>query len=179
MKQTLIIIGAGGHGKVIADTLSELSEFRLIGFIDDQVAAGTEVHAGVTCLGNVEEILSGRVEADNYVVGIGNNSVRKKIHSELERMHLRLASIVHPRAILAPSVSVEQGVVVLQGAVVSTLCVLEKGCIVDAGSIVNHETKIGAFSHLSVGTVVCNNVTVQGGVKTRPGEIVEPFSTRS
>lgn len=179
MKQTVIIIGAGGHGKVIADTLSELSEFQLVGFVDDQVAIGSEVHLGVTCLGNVENILSGEVKADAYVVGIGNNTIRKNIHLQLEQSNLRCITLIHPRATVAPSVKLEDGAVVLQGAVVSTLSVLEKGCIIDAGSIVNHEAKIGAFSHLSVGTVICNNVTVNDGVKTSPGEIVEPFSTRS
>lgn len=151
----LVIIGAGGHGKVIAD-IAEKNGYEDILFLDDSPEAKS-------CGGH--KVAGKSIDASSYrgadfVVAIGNSETRRRIQLFLEENGLRVVSLIHPSATVAPDVSVGAGTVVMAGAVVNPGVVIGRGCIVNTCSSVDHDCLVGNFVHISVGSHLAGTVTV-------------------
>lgn len=149
----LAIIGASGHGKVIAD-IAIRNGYEEIVFFDDN----REIHecAGFPVVGTSGEV-------DDYsdydvIVAIGNASIRKQIHKQVGED--RLATLIHPQAVISRRVTIGKGTVVMAGAVVNSDTKIGEGCIINTGASVDHDCSIGDFVHVSVGAHVAGTVTV-------------------
>lgn len=149
----LIIIGAGGHGKVIAD-IALRNGHKNICFVDDH-ATGQVM--GLPVIGTTSQIRDFDDGNTEFVIGIGNNTVRKKI---AENYHIPWATLIHPSAQIATGVSIGNGTVVMANAVVNACAVIGRHCIINTGAIVEHDNKIGDFAHLSPGVKLSGTVTV-------------------
>lgn len=150
----LIIIGASGHGKVIAD-IAVKNNYDYIFFLDDN----EEIIecAGFPVIGRTNE--ASDIDGDK-IVAIGNAEIRKRIQEKLEN----LVTLIHPTAVISRRVEIGEGTVVMAGAVVNSDVVIGKGCIINTGASVDHDCKIGDYSHVSVGAHVAG--TVEIGNKT-------------
>ena len=150
----LIIIGASGHGKVIAD-IAVKNNYDHIFFLDDN----EEIIecAGFPVIGRTNE--ASDIDGDK-IVAIGNAEIRKRIQEKLEN----LVTLIHPTAVISRRVEIGEGTVVMAGAVVTSDGVIGKGCIINTGASVDHDCKIGDYSHVSVGAHVAG--TVEIGNKT-------------
>ncbi len=151
----LIIIGASGHGKVVAD-IAEKNGYTDIAFLDDNptlTACGK-----YKVVGGSDAVLAHK-DAD-FIVGIGNGAVRRKIQEQLKAVGVPVATLVHPSAVLAKSVQLGEGTVVMAGAVINPDAKIGAGCIVNTCASVDHDCQIGDFSHVSVGAHVAGTVTV-------------------
>lgn len=156
----LIIIGAGGHGKVIAD-IALKKGYEDIAFVDDRVSG---ICMGFPIVGTsaiLKELDDGKTD---FVLGIGNNAVRKKI---AESNHLCWATLIHPSAQVGLHVSVGEGTVVMAGAVINVCTSVGKHCIINTGATVDHDNVIEDFVHISVGSHLAG--TVQVGENTMVG----------
>lgn len=150
----VVIAGASGHGKVLAD-IAKYSGYQKVILLDDDL---TLKQKGITA-GNIAQAveMKGEYEA---VVAIGNATTRKIIQEKYEREGVKLATIIHPNAYLAENVKVGIGSVIMAGAVVQPGCTLGKGVIVNTSSSIDHDCKIGNYCHISVGSHIAGTVCI-------------------
>lgn len=150
----LIIIGASGHGKVIAD-IAEKNGYKKIAFLDDN----EDVHecGGYPVVGKSSD--AGKMDAD-IIVGIGKATVRKRLLESLKEA--KLVTLIHPNAVVADDVSIGTGTVVMAGAVINPGTRIGEGCIINTCASVDHDCKIEDYVHISVGAHVAGTCNIGG-----------------
>mgnify|MGYP003304005502 CR=1 FL=1 len=154
MKERIIIIGASGHGKVVADIASKI--YREIIFLDDAEVTECMGYPVVGKSTKYREYLS----SGDFFVAIGNAKIRKKIYKELELAGATIATLIHPNAVLAQEVQIGIGTVVMAGAVINPATVIGIGCIINTCASVDHDSIIGDFVHISVGAHLAGTVEI-------------------
>jgi sugar O-acyltransferase (sialic acid O-acetyltransferase NeuD family) len=149
-KPRLLIVGAGGHGRSVAEAVLMAGEYTLVGFLDDGAfAQGAEVW-GLPVIGPATGFAAYAARASHAVVAIGNNALRQKLCAQLQADGFTLPHVVHPRAMVSPRAKLAEGVVVMAGAIVGTEAVLGQGAIVNCGAVVDHHAHVHDFGHLGV-----------------------------
>lgn len=146
----LVIIGASGHGKVIADIAAK-NGYQEIVFLDDN--EDLIECAGFPVVGKTSKALS--MDGDK-IIAIGNAKIRERIQKENEN----IVTLIHPDAVISRRVRIGKGTVVMAGVVINSDAVIGEGCIINTCSSVDHDCKIGDFSHVSVGAHVAGTVVV-------------------
>ena len=158
MSKDVIIIGAGGHAKVIADIIYKSGD-NLIGFLDDNLAnRGKEIYLGKKVLGTTKDIKN--YNKNYFIIGIGNNSIRKKINNE---NNLKLYTAIHPSAIIAQDVKIGTGSVIMAGVVINPGTVIGKNCIINTCSSLDHDNLLEDYVHISPGAHLAGTVSVKEG----------------
>lgn len=152
----LAIIGASGHGKVIAD-IARKNGYKEIVFLDDN--KDLRECGGYPVTGSSSD--ANHIDAD-VIVGIGNADIRKRIQESIPER--KLATLVHPNAVVADDVVLGVGTVVMAGAVINPGTKIGKGCIINTCSSVDHDCEVNDYVHVSVGSHLCGTVFV--GSKT-------------
>ena len=153
----LIIIGASGHGKVVAD-IAKLNRYDEILFLDDDESKkriGRYPVVGTTK--DIEQYIQNNY---SFVVAIGNNEFRKKITEILDAKKARQVILIHPSAIIDESVHIGFGTVVMANVVINADVNIGKGCIINTASTIDHECQIDDFVHISPGAHLAGNVSV-------------------
>jgi sugar O-acyltransferase (sialic acid O-acetyltransferase NeuD family) len=176
MKSKILIIGAGGHAKVVAETLALCGNYELIGFVDDKVEAGTEIVPGIKVLGNVAS--APKFEFDSFFVAIGNNTLRENLHKKFASSKMPVV-LIHPYSCISPSARIAEGSIVLPGAVISAGAVVGTACIIGSNVHIDHETIIGDYCHIRNGSSIGSNCVIKDWYTTETGMNVQPFSTMS
>lgn len=150
----LVIVGASGHGKVIAD-IAKLNGYDNIVFLDDdetvKECAGYPV-VGVSCAFS-------QVERD-VVIAIGNAKIRNRLQEQYESHGFYLVTLIHPNAIVADTAEIGAGSVVMAGAVINPYAKIGRGCIVNTCASVDHDCAVEDFVHVAVGAHLCGTVNV-------------------
>ena len=154
----LAILGAGGHGKVVADT-AECCGWAHVDFFADSWPAQV-TNGSWSVVGNTSLLMGQLSNYDGVVVAIGNNSIRKAKLDELERMGAPLVSLVHPAATVSRYASIGIGSVVFAGGVVNADAVIGSGAILNTGCSVDHECVLGECVHVSPGARLAGSVQV-------------------
>lgn len=154
----LAIVGASGHGKVVADC-AEMCGWDYVVFFDDAWPARSEL-GHRTVVGNTGALLNRLDEFQGVVVAIGNNSIRQNKSLLLLNAGARLVTLVHPSAMISRYAHLGDGTVVLSGAIVNTDARLGSGCIVNTGACVEHDCVLGDFVHVSPNAALAGGVTV-------------------
>ncbi|CUR48430.1 hexapeptide transferase family protein [Alloalcanivorax xenomutans] len=171
MTRSLGILGAGGHGKVIADT-AIASGWRKIAFYDDAWPK-KQTNGRWQVSGRSGELLEEIGAMDSVTVGIGRNNVRLQKLSELLESGATLATIVHPHASVSRFAEMGAGSVVFASAVVNVDCVLGMGCIVNTGATVDRDCRLAACVHVCPGVHLASDVTVGEGSFIGIGAVVK------
>lgn len=179
----LIIVGAGGHGKVIAD-IAYKNGYTDISFLDD---SAKEECMGFPVIGNSNEIEVFDDGNTDFVIGIGSNNTRKII---AEKYDVNWIELIHPSAQIAFNVSIGKGTVVMAGAVVNAGTTIGKHCIINTSAVVEHDNFIKDYVHISpmvslggtvsveesthigIGAVVKNNIDICGDCIIGAGAVV-------
>ena len=177
MKKRVAIIGAGGHGKVIADAILKSNSYELVGFVDAKLAIGTNVFGAFKVVATQENIQLIIPQIDCFIIGIGSNEIREIVAASLPN-NIEWATIIHPSASVSIQTEIGEGSVILANSVINADSKIGRFCIIDSGSIVDHESEIGDFSHLSIGTCVGSNSKISSNTKSEIGQLFQPFSTR-
>ena len=165
---TTLIIGAGGHGKVVLDVLRAGGTCRPVGFVDaDERLWGTTV-GGLPVVGGPHQLarLAAGHRAAAVVIAIGDNRARVSYAVAVDEAGLRLANAVHPSAVVAESAVLGRNVVVAAGAVVCAEARVGDHCIVNTAATVDHECELG------VGVHVCPGAHLAGRVRVGDGAVV-------
>ncbi|WP_338778813.1 acetyltransferase [Metabacillus sp. FJAT-52054] len=187
MKNKLLIIGASGHGKVVADIALRMNKWQNVAFIDDNKNITTSM--GLEVIGTSEEV-SLHINDCDIFVGIGNNVLRQSVHEKLEASGASIPSLIHPDAIIGSQVNLGIGTVVMARTIINCGSIIGKGCIINTASTIDHDNYIANFVHLSpgvhlagsvtvgqgswlgIGSVVSNNVSITGGCTMGAGAVV-------
>ena len=145
----LLVFGAGGHGKVVAD-VARSAGYAVAGFIEDGEARHGAAFFGASIVAWTR-LLAARAGLDDVAValGIGDNAARQACQGRVLAAGLEVATLVHARATVAPTARLGPGTVVMAGAVVNPDATVGEGGIVNTGAVVEHDCVLGAFVHLS------------------------------
>lgn len=153
----LAILGASGHGKVVADAAG-LSGWHEVVFFDDAWPSVSQ-NGPWEVVGTCADLIGQAGGFDGVIVAIGNNRIRSDRQQELLAMGFTLVSVIHPSAVISPYADVGAGSVVFANAVVNACASLGAGCIVNTGAVVEHDCVVGDFSHLSPNSVLAGGVS--------------------
>ncbi len=183
----LLVMGAGGHGKVCADIAIKMKKWDKIVFLDDK--EGIKECMGFPVIDKLSAALCYRENTD-YFVAIGDNGIREQIQEKLEWEGVSLAILLHPDAVVGLSVKIGKGSTIMAGAIINSGSQIGKGCVVNTGSSIDHDNiiedyvhispgvrlagnvKIGRGSFIGVGSTVRNNITICSGCQTGAGAVV-------
>ena len=148
----LTIIGASGHGKVVAD-IASLCGYNEIEFLDD--------NESLTACGKwpVVGTSAKAADIDNEIfIAIGNSEIRKMLMEKYGDKNILV--LIHPSAVISPYVKIGRGTIIMAGAVVNPYAVIGEGCIVNTCASIDHDCIVGDYVHVSVGTHLCGTVCV-------------------
>ena len=157
MNNKLLIIGASGHGKVVADIALKMNKWTSVEFLDDNTTIKTVM--GLNVIGTSKNMLNYINEYEIFV-GIGDNAIRRRILEKLKSAGATIPILVHPNAVIGSEVSVESGTVVMAGVVINCCTRIGQGCIINTGASVDHDNFIGDFVHVSPGARLAGTVRV-------------------
>ena len=160
----LAIIGASGHGKVIAD-IAIKNGYSEIVFLDDNECI--QKCGGYPVIGRSSEVR--KLDAD-VIVGIGNASIRKRIQESIPDG--KLVTLIHPNVVMAEDVVIGVGTVIMAGSVINSGASIGKGCIINTCSSVDHDCVVGDYVHIAVGSHLCGTVSVGNGTWIGAGATV-------
>jgi sugar O-acyltransferase (sialic acid O-acetyltransferase NeuD family) len=160
----IIGFGAGGHGRVLLDTVLLRNEFEVIGFVDDNPALHGEHVNGIRVLGGKSILpeLFGRGVRHIFlgVGGVGDNRPRAEIFEHLCRLGLTVVSVMHPAAVISKMAVLGNGVAIMAGVVVNSGVQIGDNVIVNTGVLVDHDCRIGDHVHIAPGAVLSGGVRV-------------------
>lgn len=187
MKDGLLIIGASGHGKVVADIALKMNKWSYIAFLDNDESIISPM--GIEVIGRATDV-SKYINDYEIFVGIGNNVTRKNIQDSLEANGARIPVLIHPTAVIGERVEIGKGTVVMAGAVINCCTRIGKGCIINTGVTIDHDNEIEDYVHISpgantagtvkvgkgswlgIGSKVSNNVNITSGCVIGAGTVV-------
>lgn len=162
----LIIIGASGHGKVVADIASNY--YEEICFLDDGERKSCSSYP---VIGKSADYVTYASDSD-FFVAIGNARIRQEFMERLMHSEARIATLIHPRAVIAKDVTIGIGSVVMAGAVINPGTTLGKGCIVNTCASIDHDCEISEYVHVAVGAHLAGNIMVGASTWIGAGAIV-------
>ena len=165
MSDSVILIGGGGHARVVMDCI-EAAGGSVFGILDDIIECGTRIH-GIPVLGKISDYQA--YDQHRFVIAIGNNEIRSRI---AESVSVKWATVIHPEAVVSPSAVLGVGSVVMPGTVINADTVIGNHCIINTGAIVEHDNNIGDFAHISPRAALGGTVTVGKGTHIGIGAIV-------
>lgn len=172
----IVILGAGGHGRVVQELIRALGIYEVVGFLD-RGEPGLRP-GGVRVLGGDDMLPElHRHGVRHAFAAVGANALRERIGNDLRRMDMEQPSLVHPTAFLAPSARVSEGALVMARAVVGTDARLAPFAILNTGAIVDHDADLGIACHVAPGCALAGNVTVGARTLIGVGSSVRPEIT--
>lgn len=134
MKDKIVIIGASGHGKVVAD-IAKLNGYQEIVFVDDDI---NKEKCGLYKVVGTSNDVSKYKERYDFFVAIGSNDIREKLTDKLNDLNIEPILLIHPSAVIDATVSISSGTVIMANAVLNADVKIGKGCIINTGSTVDH-----------------------------------------
>ena len=164
----ICIIGAGGHGKVVAD-IAILNGYEIMGFLDDN--PNTKEVMGFPVLGKIAEAKNYIGEAE-FCVSIGNTFIRKKLMTELIEQGATFPILIHPNSVIGMNVTIGAGTVVVAGAIINPEATIGEGCIINTCASVDHDCVIHDYVHVAVGARVGGVVEVGESTWIGAGAVV-------
>ena len=160
-KPSLLIIGAGGHGHVVAEIAYALG--YSVSFLDDK---------SPEAVGTISEMQKYINQYDALFIAIGNNALRKQLTEKAAASDIRPVTLIHPSAYISMSATIGEGTVIAPHAVVHTNCSIGKGCILSVGAIVDHDAVVEPFVHMDAGSICKSGGRIETGRKLGAGEVV-------
>lgn len=164
--EKVIIIGAGGHGRVVIDSTLCNPNLEVIGFLDDM---DTENILGVPRLGKISDIE--KFKEFKFHIAIGDNSFRKELSEKVKVENL--LTIIHPTAYICSDIKMGKGCFIGANVVINSKSRLGNSIIVNTSSIVEHDCTLENYSHLSYGVLLGSGVTIKEEVYIDMGEVVK------
>ena len=168
---SVLIIGAGGFGRSVADAIISGSRYAVAGFVDDRGPALGLV-LGHAVLGRLADLHSLRKHCALVLVAIGHNARRREVWQLAGASGFELATLVHPRAFVSAHASVGAGAMIMAGAVIGTEARIGQGVIVNAGAVVDHHAQVGDFAHLGVGACMGGAAVLGAGAWLAAGAVM-------
>ena len=161
----LILLGAGGFTKTIADMATQAGTYDEILFLDDNPAAKNTN-------GVCADYVKFKGEETFMYPAFGNNEVRLKWINILEKEGILIPSFIHPTAYVSPKAKLGPATVVLPKAVINTNCRLERGCIINCSAVLDHDCILQEGVHLCIGALVKAENHLPAKLKVEAGQVI-------
>jgi sugar O-acyltransferase (sialic acid O-acetyltransferase NeuD family) len=159
----VIIIGAGGHSKVIVDIIQNEQKYEIAGFIDNNLPMGHKI-LDYKVLGKEDEIntLINKHEIFGGIIAIGDNFIRSNVEKKIKQLcnEFKFINCIHPKSNIAFNVVMGEGNVVMAGATINTSSEISNHCIFNTNCSIDHDNRIANFASIAPNAVTGGNVEV-------------------
>ncbi|MGE0254604.1 MAG: acetyltransferase [Alphaproteobacteria bacterium] len=172
----VIVLGAGGHARVVADALLA-RRVPVLGYADPARDKGSPGPLDLPVLGGDEAVLSRPAQEVRLAIGVGSTGdagPRRRLYERFVAAGYGIVAVLHPEAVVARGVVVGRGAQVMAGAVVQPGTTIGANVIVNTAASVDHDCRLGAHAHIAPGAVLCGDVTVGDGAHVGAGAVVRP-----
>lgn len=188
MKKKLLIVGAGGFGRMVAE--QALLQYDCA-FVDDGQPIGAEI-CSIPVVGGIASLPELRKSYDLLAVGVGSNSVRAQVYEQAEKLGYTFPNVIAPSAYVSPYAQLGNGCVILQNVCVQNGAVVGNGVLLNAGaevhcdavvedyvliyanSVIRTGAKVGKYARIGSNVTVCNSAVVPGGADVPDCTAVRP-----
>lgn len=167
-KNKLMILGAGGHGRVVAEIAQLSGKYTDIAFLDDKAP---EASFPYPYIGKCEAFADHLADSD-FFIAIGNAAIRRRLQTDVETTGGNIVTLIHPSAIISHDVTIGKGTVIMAGAIVNTGAQIGDGVILNTASSVDHDCVVEDFCHVSVDAHLCGTVHLGAGTWVAAGATV-------
>ena len=174
MNKPVIVVGAGGHAKVVVDALLAVHT-ALIGITDANHARKGDRLMGITVLGNDDVLADYPPNAVDLVLGIGSvrvSAARQRIFEQFKMAGYQFRTFVHPSAFVSREAALGEGCQVMAGAVIQAGANLGANVLVNTHVSIDHDCRIGDHVHLGPGSVLCASVNLGAGSHVGGGSTI-------
>lgn len=161
--QKIILIGAGGHAKVIVDTIEKSKKYDIIGFTDQNVPIKPvyKNYHVISTDQHLEAIFNNGVQNAFICIGfMGLPSVREQIYFKLKKIGYTLPVIIDPSAVLASDVCIGEGTYIGKNTIINADVKIGKMCIINTAAVIEHECSIQDFTHISINATICGQTSI-------------------
>ena len=176
MRKTCIILGAGGHTRVLIDCLQLSEDVDIFGILDPNPDLAGKAIFDIPVLGNDELLAEMRNKGVNFFVvgvgGIGNNTPRIMLYDLALNHGLKPLTVIHPSAIISKRATIGEGSQLLPGSILNAGAKIGINCILNSGSIVEHDCNIGNHVHIATGAKLTSTVQVGDGAHIGAGATI-------
>lgn len=170
--RSLLICGAGGHGKVVLDVAESMKCYETIHFLDDSKEVGTRV-LGHEVVGKISEChLHSSKDYTDAIVALGNNEVRLQLTMKLKALGYHVPILAHPSSVVSQYANIKEGTVIMPQAVVNADSRVGMACIINTGAVIEHDCVVGDGAHIAYRAVLGGGAKVGDKVLVDIGEIV-------
>lgn len=175
-EKPVVIVGAGGHGKVLLD-ICRVSGRQLAGFLDADPSLPSDLH-GVPVLGS-DDMLGDKkfAMAHAFVLGVGDTEIRRRVRVRLEQAKATLVTLIHPAAVISESATIGRGSTIHAGAIVNIDVRIGAHCVVNTGASVDHDCQLLDGVQIGPGAAMAGGVTCQENVFVGTGASILPNVT--
>ncbi len=170
MTSPVVVIGAGGHAKVVVDLLFDL-DHEVVAAVSSKPA---EPYRGVPVRVGDESIRECRELASSCFVALGDNQARVRLANQAVQLGFELITLVSPRAIVSPTASIGAGTIVMDGAIVHADAIVGANAIVNTAAVIEHDCRIGDGAHIAPGVRLAGRVAVGTGGFMGAGSVAIP-----
>lgn len=164
----LLVVGAGGHAKVVIDA-ARAAWVEIAAVVAEPVVPGAEI------LGHEVLSMDANVDADGFIIAIGDNEARADLYARYLAKDLKPISVIHPSAVIADGVLVGEGSFVAAGVVVNVETQIGANAILNTGCVVDHDCKVGDHAHVGPNSNLCGGVSVGTGALVGAGSATTPL----
>ncbi|GMK48305.1 acetyltransferase [Paenibacillus glycanilyticus] len=173
-RRPLIVVGMGGHGRVLMDIARVSKTYRLAAVLDDRFS-GVELRGGLPYgpIATLKHFLADE-PGMHVVIGIGDNRTRRAIVEMLSLPESSYAVLVHPAAVVAEDARIGLGAVVMPGAVIGPGAVVGAHAIINSGAVVEHDALVGPFAHVSPNATMAGAASAEEGAHIGSGAVLIP-----
>lgn len=154
MKNNILLIGAGGHGLVLAE-IAKLIGYKKICFLDDKY----DKDYPYDIIGGIIDFLVYKDDYD-FFVSIGSNEIRREITEKVYSNDCKLVNLIHPSAIISDSVELSEGIAIMPNTIVNPNSKIGLGAILNTATSIDHENVIEEFVHISPGCHLAGQVSI-------------------
>ncbi|MCY9664519.1 acetyltransferase [Paenibacillus alginolyticus] len=170
----LVVIGEGGHSKVIREIIRSKSDYKIIAILDDKYDELTVINDIYIGPISSAHLLLNRMNHLKFVIAIGNNEVRKLIVAKLGLSKECYISLIHDTAVVSTSASIGDGTVIMAGTIVNADAVIGDHVIINSGAIVEHDSQLGDYVHIAPRATLTGSVIAEAGAMIGAGATIIP-----
>jgi sugar O-acyltransferase (sialic acid O-acetyltransferase NeuD family) len=164
MQNDILLIGGGGHAKVVLDCLQQLG-VKVIAVIDNKY------HGNLLGVNRLKVIPDGLSPQTSALIAIGDNKVRKQMRESVE---FSFINAIHPSSVVSKHALIGKGCVILHRAIVQADAKVGDHVIINTGAQVDHDCTIGDYVHLAPGCILCGTITIGEGTLVGAGAVIKP-----
>jgi len=173
-RKPVVILGAGGHARVLISLL-RLIDRPIHALLDDDPTKHSQAIDGLSITGAFDRLLqypADEVELVNAIGSAHRPTARQAVYEQFTKLGYTFATLIHPAAIIAPQANVQPGAQVMASATIQAGAQIESNCLINTASVIDHDTTIGAHSHIASGATICGSVRVGKGCHIGAGATV-------